>query len=379
MNQISTRHIRLVGALTLALLGLGAASTSAGCTRPASERVEADRRVGKASGGGFDVRVAGGLAVVRHVNESELQLWLNAPVQVVHIKAGDAAPDQLRVSLLNAMPEAEASLVVNDSAPQPLELTAGTHPTRKTVTLPVQPGQRLQLRLGPADANDRGPWSFGLMSDVQEAIDEVEDIYAVINQEPVRFVLGAGDLTERGSRSELKRFERKLEALNVPYYATLGNHEIISGSPATFQHWFGRASSSFEFRGARFTLLDSASATLDPEVYEWLDAWLAAGKNTNHIVAMHIPPLDPSGVRNGAFGSRNEAAKLLTRLAEGKVDLTLYGHIHSQYSFDNAGIPAHISGGGGAIPERFDGIGRHFMVFEVSADGVQGSRVVRVD
>jgi hypothetical protein len=95
---------------------------------------------------------------------------------------------------------------------------------------------------------------------------------------------------------------------------------------------------------------------------------------------MHIPPLDPIGVRNGAFASRIEAAKLLGRLAEGHVDLTLYGHIHSYYEFDNAGIPAFISGGGGAIPERFDGIGRHFMLFQADPTrGITAHQIVRVD
>ncbi|HKO94179.1 MAG TPA: metallophosphoesterase, partial [Polyangiaceae bacterium] len=118
----------------------------------------------------------------------------------------------------------------------------------------------------------------------------------------------------------------------------------------------------------------------DPIVFHWLDDWLALGAGQLHVVAMHIPPLDPIGVRNGAFASRNEAAKLLARLAAAGVDLTLYGHIHSYYSFDNAGIPAFISGGGGAIPERFDDIGRHFLI--VDADPIAQSyevRVVRVD
>jgi hypothetical protein len=49
-----------------------------------------------------------------------------------------------------------------------------------------------------------------------------------------------------------------------------------------------------------------------------------------------------------------------------------------------AGIPAYISGGGGAIPERFDGIGRHFLVVELGKDSqghnaVDDVRVVRVD
>ena len=69
----------------------------------------------------------------------------------------------------------------------------------------------------------------------------------------------------------------------------------------------------------------------------------------------------PVGVRNGAFASRNEAQRVLAKLAGGHVDLTLYGHVHSYYAFDNADIPAFITGGGGAIPERFDGIGRHFL------------------
>ena len=192
-------------------------------------------------------------------------------------------------------------------------------------------------------------------------------------------MLGAGDLTERGHVDELERYQEELRTLRVPYYTTLGNHEL-GENPTLFHDWFGRGNFHFGFRGVEFTLLDSASATLDPMVYEWLDGWLRAGSNRVHLVAMHIPPIDPIGVRGGGFASRNEAAKLLTRLANGRVDLTLYGHIHSYYEFDNAGIPAHISGGGGAIPERFDGVGRHFLVVDVSADGgVQNVQVVRVD
>ena len=36
-------------------------------------------------------------------------------------------------------------------------------------------------------------------------------------------------------------------------------------------------------------------------------------------------------------------------------------------AYENAGIPAYISGGGGALPELWDGIGRHFLVVTVDA------------
>jgi predicted phosphodiesterase len=95
---------------------------------------------------------------------------------------------------------------------------------------------------------------------------------------------------------------------------------------------------------------------------------------------MHIPPIDPIGVRNGSFASRNEANKLLAQLAEGDVDLTLYGHIHSYYAFANAGIPAYISGGGGSIPERFDGVGRHYLTVDVDpVRGIVQTGLVRID
>jgi predicted phosphodiesterase len=221
--------------------------------------------------------------------------------------------------------------------------------------LPESEAERaLRFLIAPPGSERPGTFRFAVMSDVQEAIDDVQDIYERLNQEPdVDFLLGAGDLTQQGTREQLERFQLELTASRIPYYTTLGNHEL-GQTPTLYHEFFGRGNQSFEYRGVRFSLLDSASATIDPTVFEWLEGWLERGVDQLHVVAMHIPPLDPVGVRNGAFASRAEAAKLLGRLAQADVDLTIYGHIHSYYRFDNAGIPAFISGGGGAIPERFD-------------------------
>ena len=95
----------------------------------------------------------------------------------------------------------------------------------------------------------------------------------------------------------------------------------------------------------------------------------------------HIPLLDPDGTRGGAFASRLEAAEVLSSLKDHRVDLLLYGHVHTYRYFHQAGIPTVISGGGGSIPMRLDGIGRHYVVFEL--DDPQGEarishRIVRV-
>lgn len=354
-------------------LGLLAAAFAA-CLEPAAERTELDLEVGRAEREGLRVDVEDGLAAVRALSGAELVLWGSAPGFILQLEA--AAPRELELEIQNCLPDAELH-AQRDGADVVALGTTGV-PTRQRWRLRLPAGET-RLRLAAPDAESSAPFQFALLSDVQEAIDRVSDVFGKINEQPeLRFLLGAGDLTQRGTRAELERFQRELLGLDVPYYTTLGNHELGT-SPDLFHEYFGRGNFQFRFHGVVFTLLDDASATLDAKTYEWLDGWLASARRDVHVVAMHIPPIDPIGVRNGSWASRSEAAKFLGRLAEGRVDLTLYGHVHSYYDFDNAGIPAYISGGGGAIPERFDRIGRHFMVFTASPAGISERRVVRVD
>ncbi len=363
-----------------ALLAIGAL-TALGCqSRPAEERARRDLEVGRASGHGVSLSVSGGLAAVRDIqvegDEARLWLWSSAPSWELTLKRQDSAPERLRLRLSNIPKDAALEVVSGAAQLEQLELTGPS--AEASFQLSTQDAE-LRLRLASPASKVEGPFAFAVLSDVQEAIDSVQDIFRRVNLEPVAFLLGAGDLTQQGTHEQLTRFQRELRGLSVPYYTTLGNHEL-GQSPSLWHDYFGRGSFHFGYRGVAFSLLDSGSATLDPIVYDWLDGWLKAASGRVHVVAMHIPPLDPTGVRNGAFASRNEAAKLLVKLAEGHVDLTLYGHIHSLYDFENAGIPAYISGGGGAIPERFDEIGRHFLVVDVDpSEGVTSVRAVRVD
>ena len=360
------------------LFPLWIALAVSGCLRPTEERARRDLEVGKASAGGVKVHVEQGLAAVRRAEAGELELWMSAPAVTARLEVAAGAPKVLKLVVDNALHD----LTLTAKGASVTALTPDSkRPKRKVFTL-VLGATEVVLTLAPPDVADQSPWSFAVLSDVQEAIDDVGDVYKKLNEvERVRFLLGAGDLTEQGTDDQLNVFREQLETAKVPYYTTLGNHELGASTEAPpYQRHYGRASFHFAYRGVHFSMLDSASATIDPLVYDWLDGWLDDGRDSVHVVAMHIPPLDPIGVRNGAFASRNEAAKLLTRLAKAKVDLTLYGHIHSYYGYENAGIPAYISGGGGAIPERFDDMGRHFLVVDVDPEsGIADVDVVRVD
>jgi len=353
-----------------------------GCLRQAEGRADGDLDVGTATAGGVSVVAAGGLAHVRDSQSGALRLWALAPVVDLTLTPGANAEPEWLITIQNVLADARLT-AVSGAVVEPV---SRPRPTMGVWKVTLSAGTPARLRLAPPDADRPGPYRFAVMSDIQTALDRVDQVFAKIDAEPgVRFVASAGDIVQRGQRWEYDLFEQQLETLDVPYYSTIGNHELI-GNPALWRDRFGRFNVHFAFKGVYFSMVDSGSATIDPIVYDWLDDWMDEARGAPHLFFTHIPPIDPIGVRQGSFRSRNEAAKLLSRLANGEVALTIYGHIHSYYDFQNAGIPARISGGGGAWPEKFDGIGRHFLVIDVDparADepggGVVSIDVVRVD
>jgi predicted phosphodiesterase len=351
----------------------------AGCVRPAEGRALKDLEIGRAEGSGLSVVVEDGLAVVRGLEPGALTLWGNAPVLRIRATAQAGAPEWWMLVVRNAMPDAVLSA---EAGGEPLEVEPGPSlvPTVKSWRVHLRPGSEARLTVAPPDWESPRPFRFAALADVQEALPKVEDIYARMNEDPsLRFIVFSGDLTESGSREQLEEFQTRQEASRVPLYATLGNHEVFT-LDVPYQELVGRASQHFSFQGVHFSLLDTGNATLDPLVEEQLDGWLDSARDAVHVVGMHIAPLDPVGVRNGSFSSRNEAAALVGKMARAGVDLALYGHVHSYYAYSNAGIPAYISGGGGAIPETFDGVGRHYLAVDVDPSaGVQEVAVVRVD
>jgi predicted phosphodiesterase len=357
---------------------LGIAVVLVACTDVADDRAERDESVGQHQDDALRIRIDGGLAAIRAVTAEHIELWSSAPAWSASIEQRSATA--LTLDVKNVIPG--SALFVKQAIVR-LEKTALPTRARFFIGASPQPGPRLlQLELLPPGADRPPPYQFAVLGDIQEAIDRVQDIYQRMAQEPeLEFVICPGDWTQRGTREQLLRFERELESLPIPFYGTLGNHELGT-TPPPYQELFGRANLHFHYRSVAFSLLDSGSATLAPRSLDWLSEWLDEDRRAVHVFVTHYPPIDPIGVRNGSFASRAEAHQLLARLADGHVDLNLHGHVHSYYAFTAAGIPSYISGGGGAIPERFDAMGRHFLVVRVSggdAFSIESVRVVRID
>ncbi len=348
-----SRHILHTWALCGALL-------STACLDVGDQRAEADLTVGRAETDALNITVDRGAAQVRNITDEALTLWASTPQATVRLTS--TRDGMVTLTAQNIM--ASTTTTIDGVALQETDASRPV-PTEGVWRVPVTAGDETVIELAAPEPAAAERWEFVAFADVQDDIDRVQDLYGPMRENPeIRFGLISGDLTEEGSPAQLERFQREMRTLPFPCYATLGNHELGT-SETLFHEYFGRGNHHFAWGGAHFTLLDSASATIAAPVWEWLDEWLAQGAEAPHMVMMHIPVLDENGLRNGAFASRAEANRLIGRFAQGGVDLAVYGHVHTYSAYSTAGIPTYISGGGGAIPMRLDGIGRHFLNVEV--------------
>jgi len=348
-----------------------------GCFRPAEQRAELDEQVGYASAGGVNFHVTDGLAAVRESEAGALRLWAQAPALTLEVASSAQATTGWALSIANCMP---GSTILAASGAIGWQAVASESMTTCRFQLMVPQGAVGSVRIAPPDADEVSPFAFAILSDIQDALPKVGDIYAIMNGDPsLRFVASMGDLTENGKAEQMDRFQQSLGGLAIPYYSTAGNHDI-GGDVKDWHVRFGRFSFHWQFHGAHLTFVDSASAGLDPIVYDWLQSWLDQGRSSVHVLLTHFPPIDPVGARGGSFRTAAEAYKFIAMVAGGGVDVAFFGHLHSYYATSLGGIPAYISGGGGAIPERMDGIGRHYLRVEVDpSKGTNLVSIVRVD
>jgi predicted phosphodiesterase len=346
---------------------------AAGCTRPAESRAYAELEVGASALTDVTVEIVGGHGAIHELADHRLELWANAPDIRVRVDVGATAAGDWTISARNVLTDAIMTEggVISMRAPDQF-------PTTGVFRTQLAPGLH-ELRIAPPDVDVMAPFRVAAMADIQMALPEVDDMFEVISVVPdARFVICMGDITQRSGIEEYDMFDRQLQTLTIPFYTTLGNHELWEDHDRYFSR-YGRASFQFEFKGTVFTFADSGDGGIDPIVEGWLDEWLEAAKDRTNVFLTHFPPIDPVGTRYGGFRSAEDGRRLLARLVKGNVDLTLYGHIHTLVEYENAGIPAYISGGGGAEPMKWDGIGRHFLLIDFVPSGVANVSVQRVD
>jgi predicted phosphodiesterase len=355
------RSAALVGAIFLA-----------GCLDPAGERTRRDfEETGKVSLGEIQASIDQGVVVP----------FADPPAgPAVHLRAN--APE-VTITLSSSSGQAHGVAVQLDNIDSHSDIGAAVESLvreGKTISFKavVPAGGAISIPVTRAALHTAAPFHFAWVGDVQGGLEKFSRLRQRVNSDDtLEFVLFAGDDTENGDQAALNDFVVAADALQRPWYSAIGNHDTMWGHAGEFQTQVGRLNVAFDYKGARFMVLDSASATLDERVYQFLGGQLAGTEPALRLVALHVPPMDYEGLRDSGFSSRDEGAKLISRLVNGGVDLLLAGHLHTLHFTSSGGIEVVVSGDGGVgAADPFDGVGMHYL--DVSARPDEGRFDVEV-
>lgn len=310
--------------------------------------------------------------VALSVDEAQSLVRFRANAPAVRLDARTAETRVIHVEITN---------VFEDVILLPSQVTrsAGAHAIAFDLTVPPEGAS---VRLTRPEPDVARPFRFAWVGDVQGGNARFAAIRARINADPsLEFVVFAGDVSERGLPGQIDAFLAAANPLATPWYSLIGNHENIGGNDAVFQRKIGRINVAFDYRGARLVLVDSASGGLEPRVWQFLRDKMAGTEPKVRLVGMHIPPVDFAGLRDGAFASRLEGAKVMQALSAGGVDALFAGHLHTLDFSGAAGVPIVVSGNGGVgFEAKWDGSSLHYLAVAVDpASGKVEISVVAVE
>ncbi len=178
-------------------------------------------------------------------------------------------------------------------------------------------------------------FSFAIFGDVQVHQDGktlLPRFKADLVAQGIEFFVVLGDLTEDGNSEEFKAVKTALDGVGIPYYATIGNHDLFQDSTVggweVWKKTFGPATYAVNIANVvRFLFLDTASGDIGPTQFEWLRTQLLTPVPFT-FVGSHYPIYDGVTPIIWRLSSLEERYKLTSLLQESNVFAYIAGHIH---------------------------------------------------
>ncbi len=191
---------------------------------------------------------------------------------------------------------------------------------------------------------------FALITDLHIQMKNLqpdEDLLNAVNDinhlPEIDFVLVSGDISEFGDLASLKKSKSILDKLLVPYYITVGNHELKwSESGATdFGKVFGDDKFTFTHKGYKFVgfatgpVIKMGDGHISPNDIDWVETELkSTGTNTPVFAVTHYPLL-PGDVDNWF--------DMTDILRKYNVQAVLGGHYHRNVILNYDDIPGIVN------------------------------------
>ena len=211
-------------------------------------------------------------------------------------------------------------------------------------------------------------------------------IIEAVNASTAQFAVISGDLTMNGTTAELVDAVTQMDdALNMPWFATLGDRDIEGSAGLDYVNLLGSSSFAFDAGPIRIVILDSADRAIGADgrlqFRDWLGGspigWSGTAQSAT-IMITHVPPFGAYGIRNLAMKDRAEAASLAATLRRENVLYTLTSQLSRYLVQTDGGIRVVHSGGAGAPLESSEADGHHWLMVTVESPcDPQSTRAVK--
>lgn len=260
--------------------------------------------------------------------------------------------------------------------------------TSLLVRLNVPPDGTTTLEL--RDAHPERPFRFFVGSDPEGNFALLERFLADALRERPEFVFLLGDLVQEKAWL-FDVYDRLLPDGEVPVYLAIGNHDLVGdrrhppyeARKEEFRERFGPTRYSFDFRGNRFILLDTAAPYLPNGDTQWLAEALSGEPSGRRFVLTHKPFEDPrlDDPRPGqghVLEDPVDAARLEEVLAAHPGEVRYYcGHIAGYYAYESKGVPVKIAGSLAfeSWLERDEGGSNGYLDVRATPEGLEETRV----
>lgn len=179
---------------------------------------------------------------------------------------------------------------------------------------------------------------FAVIGDVQRGLDETAVAVERMNEiEDLAFVVQLGDFTDLGLLDEFELMAEVFDGLEVPWFAVIGNHDLLGNGGEIFDTLLGPRNHDFTHQRTRFVFLDTNSREYAfrgfvPDL-DWLAARLAPSPDHDRaVVFSHVAPsshdFDPA-LRE----------PFVAELAAAGVALSFHAHEHRYETGEYQGVP----------------------------------------
>jgi hypothetical protein len=175
-------------------------------------------------------------------------------------------------------------------------------------------------------------FSFAVFGDPQIGHDyrsRLDRFRQEVTERGIDFFCVLGDLTNDATPDEVDSIKLQLERVGVPYYATIGNHDLYQGDGwERFKENYGPSCYSVVIADRiKLIFLDTADGTIGPTQFDWLEGELK-DSGFIKIVLTHYPVFEGEKPIMWRLASDAERVKIQSLLGRYGAFAWCAGHIH---------------------------------------------------